>query len=98
MPVYIALIREDEDDGFTVSFPDVEGVFTAGDNIEEAIEQAQDLLEFAAESWLEDTGRPFPQPRTLAEIQSDAVFMATIGEGVLMPVSFEDPVAGGARH
>lgn len=98
MPQYIALIREDEDDGFTVSFPDVEGVFTAGDSMEEAIEQAQDLLEFAAESWLEDTGQPFPSPRTLEEIQADAAFMATVGDGVLVPVSFEDPAAGGTTH
>ncbi|MGL5362082.1 MAG: type II toxin-antitoxin system HicB family antitoxin [Bosea sp. (in: a-proteobacteria)] len=98
MPVYIALIREDEDDGFTVSFPDVEGVFTAGDSIEEAIEQAQDLLEFAAESWLEDTGRPFPSPRTLAELQAHAAFMATVGDGQLVPVSFEDAALGNAKH
>ncbi len=98
MPQYIALIREDEDDGFTVSFPDVEGVFTAGDSMEEAIEQAQDLLEFAAESWLEDTGQPFPSPRTLEELQADTAFMATVGEGQLVPVSFEDLATGDARH
>jgi predicted RNase H-like HicB family nuclease len=98
MKHYIAVIQEDEDTGFEVSFPDLAGVFTAGDTMDEAVEQAADLLEFAAENWLEDTGKAFPQPRTMEDLRADAAFMATLGDGVLVPVPFDDEVANGAAH
>ena len=37
---YIALIHKDADSCYGVSFPDVPGVFTAGDTMDEAIRRA----------------------------------------------------------
>jgi antitoxin HicB len=55
MPHYIALIHKDADSCYGVSFPDVPGVFTAGDTIDEAMQQAAKVLEFAAAKpgWVE---------------------------------------------
>ena len=50
MPHYIALIHKDSDSCYGVSFPDVPGVITAGDTIDEAMQQAKDVLEVLAES------------------------------------------------
>jgi antitoxin HicB len=49
MPHYIALIHKDLDSCYGVSFPDLPGVVTAGDTIDEAMQQAAEVLEFAAQ-------------------------------------------------
>jgi predicted RNase H-like HicB family nuclease len=51
MPHYIALIHKDADSCYGVSFPDWPGVFTAGETIDEAMQQAAEVLGFAAEDW-----------------------------------------------
>src|SRR6266852_572505 len=51
MPHYIALIHKDADSCYGVSFPDWPGVITAGDTIDEAMQQAAEVLTFAAEDW-----------------------------------------------
>ena len=55
MPHYIALIHKQTDSCYGVSFPDVPGVTTAGDTIDDAMQKAGEVLEFAAEDW--------PRPR-----------------------------------
>lgn len=47
MPHYIALIHKDRDSCYGVSFRDLPGVFTAGDTIDEAMQKAAEVLEFA---------------------------------------------------
>jgi predicted RNase H-like HicB family nuclease len=49
MPHYIALIHKDADSCYGVSFPDLPGVFTAGDTIDEAMQQAAEVLEVGRE-------------------------------------------------
>jgi predicted RNase H-like HicB family nuclease len=51
MPHYIALIHKDTDSCYGVSFPDIPGVITGGDTIDEAMQQAAEVLQFAAEDW-----------------------------------------------
>lgn len=72
MAHYIALIHKDSDSCYGVSFPDVPGVFTAGDSIDEAIRKAAEALAFAAEDWSELDGKQFPTPRTIDELRADA--------------------------
>jgi antitoxin HicB len=38
---------------YGVAFPDVPGVITAGDMLDEVIAQAAEVLDFAAEDWKE---------------------------------------------
>ena len=92
MPHYIALIHKDPDSCYGVSFPDVPGVFTAGDTLDEAIAQAAEVLSFAAEDWEELTGSPFPSPRTLDELRHDERFRADTAEAVVAAIPFHPGV------
>ena len=74
MTHYIALIHKDADSCYGVSFPDVPGVFTAGNTIDEAIEKAAEVLAFAAEDWPDLDGKSFPAPRTIDDLRADPGF------------------------
>jgi predicted RNase H-like HicB family nuclease len=89
MPHYIALVHKDADSCYGVSFPDVLGVFTAGDTIDEAVRQASEVLEFAAEDWENPDGsKRFPAPRTIDELRRDPQFQADAVEAVIVAVPF----------
>jgi predicted RNase H-like HicB family nuclease len=88
MPYYIALIHKDVDSGYGVSFPDVPGVITAGDTIDEAIVKASEVLEFASEDWSDRTGRKFPAPRTIDDLRADAVFREDAADAVIAAIPF----------
>jgi antitoxin HicB len=57
-----------------VSFPDGPGVITAGDTIDEAMRNAADVLEFAADDWSKLSGQPFASPRTIDGLRSTSTF------------------------
>ncbi len=82
MPHYIALIHKEPDSSYGVSFPDVPGVITAADTLDEAIANAAEALAFAAEDWEASTGSPFPAPRSLDALRSDRALAADFGEAV----------------
>lgn len=89
MTYYIALIHKDTDSCYGVSFPDVPGVFTAGDTIDEAMQQAAEVLEFAAEDWENPDGsRIFPPPRTIDALRLDRKFQEDSVEAIVAAVPF----------
>ena len=92
MPHYIALIHKEADSSYGVSFPDVPGVITAADSLDEAMARASEALAFAAEDWQALTGSPFPAPRTLDALRSDPAFVADRAEAIVAAVPF-DPAA-----
>ena len=58
--IYAAIFEECEEGGYSVSFPDLPGCFTEGDDLTEAMEMAQE----AACGWLAgeiDNGKEIPQ-------------------------------------
>lgn len=85
---YIAVVHKDETSCFGVFFPDVRGVFTAGDTLDEAFRQAREVLEFASESRVEDTASEFPEPRTIDELRRDPEFVEASKDAILMAVPF----------
>ncbi len=88
MPHYIALIHKDDDSCYGVSFPDVPGVFTAGDTIDEAMQKAAEVLEFAAEDWPDLEGKAFPAPRTIDQLRGDLEFQDAAADAVIAAVPF----------
>ncbi len=88
MPHYIALIHKQADSCYGVSFPDVPGVITAGDTIDEAMRNAGEVLEFAAEDWSDHTGREFPHPRTIDDLRGDLEFQEAATDAVIAAVPF----------
>lgn len=89
MPHYIALIHKDANSCYGVSFPDIPGVFTAGDSIDEAMQQAVEVLEFAAEDWTNPDGSTgFKPPRTIDQLRNDAEFIEESQDAVVAAVAF----------
>ena len=89
MAHYIALIHKDRDSCYGVSFPDVPGVFTAGDTIDEAIQKASEVLAFAAEDWSDLSGEDFPAARTIDELRADADFHDLAADAVIAAIPFD---------
>ena len=70
MANYIAIVHKEAESDFGVSFPDFPGCITAGTNIDEAKDMAQEALTLHIQGMLED-GDPLPDPSRLEEIMSD---------------------------
>ncbi|NTU88296.1 MAG: type II toxin-antitoxin system HicB family antitoxin [Actinobacteria bacterium] len=74
--IYDALLTPDEDGGYCVTVPDLEGCFTEGNNQEEAILNAGDAIETYVGSLLFD-GEPVPA-RTTGHVAPEGGHVATI--------------------
>jgi predicted RNase H-like HicB family nuclease len=70
MANYIAIVHKEAKSDFGVSFPDFPGCVTAGKNIDEAKDMAQEALTLHIQGMLED-GDQFPDPSRLEEIMGD---------------------------
>ena len=77
MTNYIAIVHKEAESDFGVSFPDFPGCITAGTNIDEAKDMAQEALTLHIQGMLED-GDPLPDPSRLEEIMSDPDYTKTI--------------------
>ncbi len=62
---YIAVINREN---FGIIFPDFLGCITVGDNLDDAIIKAQEVLEFHIQGMRED-GEELPEPKSLEEVK-----------------------------
>jgi antitoxin HicB len=89
MTYYIALIHKHPDRCYDVSFPDIPGVFAAGDTIEEAIQEAAAVLRFAAENWTNPDGSAgFKPPSTIDMLRRDPEFIEESRDAVVALIEF----------
>ena len=87
MPTYIALIHKDADSCYGVYFPDIPGLITAGDSIDEAIEEAEEALEFAAEGWTNQDGSTgLKPPRTIEQLRNDPEFVEAVNGATVIEI------------
>ena len=70
MANYIAIVHKEAKSDFGVSFPDFPECVTAGKNIDEAKDMAEEALTLHIQGMLED-GDQLPVPSRLEEIMSD---------------------------
>ena len=63
--VYPALFTEEEDGKYSVVFPDLEGCYTCGDDLADAIYMAEDVLAFTLYS-MEKRKETIPNPSSLS--------------------------------
>ncbi len=86
MAGYIALVHKDEGTSYGVSFPDVPGCISAGDTLEEAVENAAEALagHFAA---MRADGEAIPEPRDYEQLRRDAEFVEDSADAVLVMVA-----------
>jgi predicted RNase H-like HicB family nuclease len=69
MPHYVAIVEDaGPDTAVGIWFPDLPGCFSAGDDVDGALRNAEEALALYAESEQEE-GRPLPRPRTLSELR-----------------------------
>jgi predicted RNase H-like HicB family nuclease len=80
---YVAIIEKEPDSAFGVWFPDVEGCFSAGDTLEEAVANAAAALRQHTEA-LESAGRRLSAPRIVDEVLRDKDVRASIKTGALL--------------
>lgn len=59
--VYPAVFTSEDNGGYSVEFRDLEGCYTCGDNLEEAIEMAEDVLALVLYEY-EAENREIPEP------------------------------------
>ena len=70
MANYIAIVHKENKTDFGVSFPDFPGCISAGKNIDEAKDMAEEALTLHIKGVLED-GEQLPTPSKLEEIMAD---------------------------
>ena len=70
MANYIAIVHKVANSDFGVSFPDFPGCITAGKDIDEAKDMAQDALALHMQGMIED-GESLPAPSRLEDIMAD---------------------------
>jgi predicted RNase H-like HicB family nuclease len=80
---YVAVIEKDADSAFGVWFPDVEGCFSAGDTVEEAVANAAVALRQHVEA-VESAGRRVPQARSIDHVLLDEDVTTSIEAGAVL--------------
>jgi predicted RNase H-like HicB family nuclease len=71
MPHYVAIVEDaGPDKAIGIWFPDLPGCFSAGDDVDEALRNAEEALSLFAEAEAKD-GRALPHPRTLSALRCD---------------------------
>jgi predicted RNase H-like HicB family nuclease len=79
-PVYVASLEPEDEGGYSVSFPDLEGCFTQGDTFEDAVRYAAE----AAAQWLEARGS-YPAPSDPRRAAKDIVKSGGIPAAIEVP-------------
>ena len=73
MKNYIALFEQGQNGGYSVVFPDIPGVITAGNSFEETLHMAHEALAFHVEG-LNIDGDTIPVPRSFDYTHSDVIY------------------------
>jgi predicted RNase H-like HicB family nuclease len=74
--IYPAIFHE-EDGGYWVEFPDLDGCITEGDSREEALEMAEEALGLFLVA-LEEQGKEIPQPTSIENVSAIDGFVTYI--------------------
>jgi len=80
---YVAVVEKDADSAFGVWFPDVEGCFSAGDTLDEAVVNAGTALRQHAEA-LQSAGKDVPNARDVEAVLHDKDVKAAVKTGALL--------------
>lgn len=80
---YVAVIEKDADSAFGVWFPDVEGCFSAGETVEEAVANAAAALRQHIEA-VESAGRRAPVARSIDDVLLDEDVATSIDKGAVL--------------
>lgn len=97
MPHYVAIVEDTgPDKAVGIWFPDLPGCFSAGDDIDEALRNAQEALALYAESQVR-AGRELPVPRTVSTLRDDPEVAADLREHTLALIALPATAAHAAE-
>lgn len=74
---FVLALHTDDGERYGVTVPDLPGCFTAGDTMDEAIDQAREAIDFHCEGLAED-GQTIPASRPLAEHKNDPLLATAV--------------------
>ena len=75
---YPAIFTKEAEGGYSVDFPDLEGCYTQGETVEDALEMAKDVLNLTLYG-LEEDGKEIAPPSDIRSIKlSDAEFASLV--------------------
>lgn len=80
---YVAVVEKDEDSAFGVWFPDVEGCFSAGETLEEAVANSAAALRQHVEA-VESAGRSVQAARAIDDVLLDKDVRASLKAGAVL--------------
>jgi predicted RNase H-like HicB family nuclease len=80
---YVAVIEKEEDSAFGVWFPDVEGCFSAGETVDEAVANAAAALRQHVEA-VESAGRDVSAARAVDDVLRDEDVRASLEAGAVL--------------
>lgn len=95
MTYYIAIVEDaGPDKAAGLWFPDLPGCFSAGEDIDEALQNAAEAVALYAEA-LVDKGKSLPAPRALSALRLDPAIADDLRDHLvaLVPVRREQPAA-----
>ena len=76
--IFPAIFAHEQEGGYSIHFPDIDGCFTCGDSLEDAMEMAKDALSLMLVQ-LEDEHADIPIPSSLDELSiTEGEFSAMI--------------------
>ncbi len=74
--IYPAIFTPEANGQFSICFPDIENCFTCGDNLEDGMNMAEDVLSLML-TQLEDKGREIPAPTAINDLSTENGAFAT---------------------
>jgi predicted RNase H-like HicB family nuclease len=97
MPHYVAIVEDaGPDTAIGIWFPDLPGCFSAGDDVDEALRNAEEALALYAEAEAKE-GRRLPAPRLLSELKNDPGAAADLRDHMVALVSLHPAEANAAE-
>jgi predicted RNase H-like HicB family nuclease len=91
MPHYVAIVEDPgPEKAVGIWFPDLPGCFSAGDDIDEALRNAQEALALYADSRAKE-GEALPAPRTVSALRSDPDVAADLREHTIALIALPAP-------
>ena len=97
MPYYVAIVEDaGPDKAIGIWFPDLPGCFSAGDDVDEALRNAEEALALYAEAEAEE-GRDLPVPRTLSALREDPAAASDLRDHMVALVTLNMAAARAAE-
>src|SRR5437870_52115 len=97
MPHYVAIVEDaGPDRAIGIWFPDLPGCFSAGEDVDEALRNAEEALSLYAEAELKE-GRSLPPPSLLSELKDDPAAAADLKDHMVALIALHPTTARAAE-